>query len=85
LRSLDPILEQQPSLAGEQDEIAGPVQPLADPLMVIHQHEIEIAAEQLEAGLAALAGRAVFSRDILAFERDMGLVAVVDAQLTNRF
>jgi len=31
--------------------------------MVIHQHEIEIAAEELEAGLAALAGRAVFSRD----------------------
>src|SRR6267142_5149339 len=49
--------------------------------MVIHQHEIEIAAEKLEAGLAALAGCAVLGRDLLAFERDMGFVAVVDAQL----
>ena len=57
------------------------MQPLADHLMVIHQHEIEIAAEKLEAGLAALAGCAVLGRDLLAFERDMGLVAVVDAQL----
>src|SRR5215470_11666767 len=49
--------------------------------MIIHQHEIDIAAEKLETGLAALAGSSIFGRDLLAFERNMRLVAVVDAQL----
>jgi len=41
----------------------------------------DIAAEKLDARPAALAGCAVFSRDLLALDRDMGLIAVVDAQL----
>src|SRR6185436_431095 len=49
--------------------------------MVVHQHEIKIASEKLEAGFAALAGCAVLGRDLFAFECNMGLVAVVDTQL----
>jgi hypothetical protein len=38
-----------------EDKIAGRVQPLADELVIGHQHELQVSAEELEATGAAAA------------------------------